>query len=110
MKSETQVRRRLATRKTANEELASIFAALGEPYRLRIFELFMDSNDLCVSDVAAYLGTSLPAASQKLRIMESAGLVVRERKGQRVCYRLALDKKVVGEMVGTVEKLNRRLA
>ncbi|RME60908.1 ArsR family transcriptional regulator [Candidatus Parcubacteria bacterium] len=75
--------------------LIRFFSALGDSCRFRIFELLIDHEDVCVSDVAKVLGISLPAASQHLKIMELAGLVRKERMGQMTCYMLNYENAIV---------------
>ena len=66
--------------------LALMFGALADAGRFGIFRLIMKQRDLCVTEVANVLTISVPAASQQLKVMELSGLVVRERRGQRICY------------------------
>jgi len=65
-----------------------IFAlrALADKNRLSLFLALHDAGELCVTEAARALEVSVPAASQQLRILELAGLVKRERRGQTMCY------------------------
>jgi len=70
-----------------NRDLARMLRILSVSTRLRILELLKDRT-LCVSALAARLGVTQGAVSQHLRIMRDAGLVIDERRGYYVHYRL----------------------
>lgn len=55
--------------------------------RLRIIQL-LRSRELCVGALSARLGVTQGAVSQHLRILRDAGLVVPEKRGYYVHYRL----------------------
>ncbi len=67
---------------------ARVFKALAHETRLRILSL-LALRDLCVCHFQAALGISQVAASRHLGVLRSAGLVVSEREGLWVHYRLA---------------------
>ena len=71
------------------ERQAALFAALGDPTRLRLFKLLINQrvpDALCVNAMAIILGVTQPAVSQHLRVLKNAGLVKGERRGYRVHY------------------------
>jgi len=68
-------------------KLARIFKALGVDTRVRIVLLLRD-RALCVNALAARLAVSAPAVSQHLRVLRDAGLVVGEKRGYYVHYRI----------------------
>ena len=74
--------------KYKNKVLDRTFAALADPTRRRILE-HLAKGDRCVTDLAKPHRMSLPAVSKHLRVLESAGLVRRQRKGR--VHRLKLD-------------------
>ncbi len=78
-----------------DRRLSSMFNALSDLNRFRVFKLLARRQDLCVSDLARVLGVSVPAVSQQLRILEMNGLVYRERRGQMICYKVKKDDPVV---------------
>lgn len=82
-----------------DETLPAVFAALADAGRFRLFMLLSKRSDLCVSDAAAVLGISTPAASQQLKILEMAGLVHRERLGQKCSYHVRKKDPVVAAIV-----------
>ena len=84
----------------AIEELATIFKALSDPTRLRLFKLLEEQPVggcpdacngrafLCVNALAQQLGVTQSAVSQHLRVLRQAGLVRGVRHGSFVHYTL----------------------
>jgi ArsR family transcriptional regulator len=75
--------------------LAAIFAALGEPTRLRIVHALWQ-GERHVGDLAATLGLAVPAVSQQLRVLRDLRIVRNRRAGKMVYY--ALDDAHVGDL------------
>jgi len=75
---------------------AEIFKMLADPNRLRLL-LALDSEELCVCDLAELVGTSASAVSHQLRLLRAARLVKYRRKGKMVYYRL--DDEHVGRLL-----------
>jgi DNA-binding transcriptional ArsR family regulator len=69
------------------EAAAEVFRLLGDPGRLRIVQALAD-EELCVCDLAAFLGASSSAVSHQLRLLKQARLVRPRREGKVVYYRL----------------------
>lgn len=69
------------------EKLARIFQALAAESRLRIVQL-LKGRALCVNALAERLGVSAAAVSQHLRILRHADLVVGQKRGYYVHYRI----------------------
>jgi DNA-binding transcriptional ArsR family regulator len=67
--------------------LARILKVLSVPARVRIVQL-LKGRALCVNALTARLDITQGAVSQHLRIMRDAGLVVDEKRGYFVHYRL----------------------
>jgi DNA-binding transcriptional ArsR family regulator len=70
-----------------NKLHAEICSALADPHRILMFYVLAEKYSN-VSDLAAQVGISQPAASRHLKIMRERGLVHTVRKGQNVEYRL----------------------
>lgn len=70
----------------ALETLQSIFEALGQEIRLRLF-LILTTRSFCVCELEELFHVSQPAISRHLNILKEAGLVSDTRKGQWVFYR-----------------------
>jgi DNA-binding transcriptional ArsR family regulator len=63
----------------------SLFRALADPTRRRIFEE-LRSGPRAVGELAAGLPVSRPAVSQHLKVLKNAGLVRERRQGTRGYY------------------------
>lgn len=71
-------------------EQATLFKALGDPYRLLILATIAQADDeVCVCDFTAGLPLEQPTVSHHLRILRDAGLVASERRGTWVYYKIA---------------------
>ena len=68
-------------------KLSRIFTALSVDTRIRIV-LLLRERCLCVNALAARLGVTPAAVSQHLRVLRDAGLLIAERRGCYVHYRL----------------------
>jgi len=66
---------------------AEIFGSLASEPRLHIVELVADETMQC-QEILGQLELSQPAVSYHLAKLERAGVVHKERKGTRNCYRL----------------------
>jgi DNA-binding transcriptional ArsR family regulator len=67
-----------------------VFEALASTPRRKILAYLSDS-DLTAGEIAERFDISKPAVSQHLSVLENAGLVTREKRGQFVHYRLIED-------------------
>lgn len=72
----------------ACERAAAIFRALGDPQRLRMLML-LEASERCVSEICTMLDESMPAISQRLRLLRSERIVRSRREGKHVFYALA---------------------
>ena len=70
------------------ERRALVFKALGHPVRPQIVSGLLD-RECNVKRMTACLGIAQAAVSQQLAVLRSAGVVVCERRGNEVCYRVA---------------------
>ena len=66
---------------------AALLKALGTPIRLAIVDL-VSSGPMCVHELVRVLGVTQPLVSQHLTTLRHNGLVVAERQGREVAYRL----------------------
>src|SRR5450759_3359541 len=66
----------------------AVAKALGHPARLRLLTM-LSSGPLCVCQMTAVLGAAPSTVSEHLRELKRAGLLVEERNGKFVLYRLA---------------------
>ena len=72
------------------KELARLLKVLSVETRVQIVQL-LKGRALCVNALASRLGVTQGAVSQHLRIMRDAGLVIDEKRGYFVHYRLNED-------------------
>lgn len=77
--------------RSTNEELVTKFNALGDKTRYKLLTLLMRDEDICVSELAKAINISNAGVSQQLKIMEQAGIIVRKRQGQKICYQVDLN-------------------
>jgi DNA-binding transcriptional ArsR family regulator len=69
------------------KKLAKVFAALSVDTRVKIVQLLKE-DCLCVNALAARLSVTAPAVSQHLRVLRDADLVIAEKRGYFVHYRI----------------------
>jgi DNA-binding transcriptional ArsR family regulator len=69
---------------------AALLKAIGHPVRLRIVDLLRTEPE-CVCHLAAALEKPQPYVSQQLAILRNAHVIVDERDGTNIFYRLADD-------------------
>lgn len=67
---------------------AVLFAALGDPTRLRLVGTLSDGASRSISDLSAGFGMTRQAVTKHLKVLESAGLVANDRVGRESRYRL----------------------
>ena len=67
---------------------SEVLTALANPRRLEILHL-LAGGPREVGGIAAEIGISQPNASQHLAIMRGAGIVIADREGREVRYRIA---------------------
>jgi len=70
-----------------------IFEALASTPRRKILA-YLSERELTAGDIAARFDIAAPSISRHLAILENAGLIVSERRGQFVIYRLVPDNLV----------------
>jgi len=71
-------------------DLDDIFGALASVPRRQILA-FLSQTALSTTELAERFSLSPPAVSRHLAVLQRAGLVVSERQGQSVLYRLKRD-------------------
>jgi DNA-binding transcriptional ArsR family regulator len=81
-----------------------VFRALSVETRVRLVQ-FLKERSLCVNALAARLKVSPAAVSQHLRVLRDADLVISDKRGTYVHYRinektLAAWKKLADELLG----------
>ena len=84
------------------DELARILKVLSVGTRVRILQI-LKGRALCVGTMASRLDITQGAVSQHLRIMRDAGLVINEKRGYYVHYRL--NEKTLARWRGQIGNL-----
>ena len=72
------------------EMIAERFRVLGEPMRVRILDR-LSAGEATIGELADGLGASQQNISKHVGVLARAGLVVREKQGNRVRCRIADD-------------------
>jgi ArsR family transcriptional regulator, arsenate/arsenite/antimonite-responsive transcriptional repressor len=96
---------------TSVKDLARLFKALSDETRLKLVVSLVEKGTdgaLCVGALASRLGVTQSAVSQHLAVLRAADLVIDERRGYFVHYRLNYGNPIVGELMETA--LGKRLA
>ena len=78
------------------EKLALIYRIMGDPTRLKII-MALSGSEMCVCDLAAYVGLSESAVSHQLRRLKDLSLVKSRREGQILYY--SIDDGHVADLV-----------
>lgn len=73
-------------------DVAVVFAALGDPVRLRLLSLIVSSDEMCSCNLEAPLGKSQPTISHHTRILAEAGLIVGEKRGRWTYWRAVRER------------------
>ena len=82
----SKLKQKVEADRKRSRPLYSSFGALGDSTRYVIFNVLVQHEGFCVSDVARIVGISVPATSQQLKCLELSNLVIRKRSGRKICY------------------------
>ncbi|WP_040524307.1 ArsR/SmtB family transcription factor [Gordonia effusa] len=72
------------------QPLAKMFKALGDPVRLRLLSLIAShvGAQACVCDILPAFDLAQPTISHHLKVLREAGVLISERRGTWVYYRV----------------------
>jgi ArsR family transcriptional regulator, arsenate/arsenite/antimonite-responsive transcriptional repressor len=73
-------------------ELADMFSALSDPVRLRLLSLIASAGECCSCDLEAPLGKSQPTISHHTKALVQAGLIVGEKRGRWMWWRVVPER------------------
>lgn len=73
-------------------ELARVLGALADPVRLRLLSLVASQAEICSCDLLGPLGKSQPTVSHHTKVLADAGLLVGEKRGRWVWWRIEPDR------------------
>jgi ArsR family transcriptional regulator len=71
--------------------VAAVFAALGDPVRLRLLSIVANEGEVCSCNLEGPLVKSQPTISHHTRVLAEAGLIVGERRGRWTWWRIVPD-------------------
>ena len=98
-----------ANMKSDVEELHSVLAALADPTRIRILGL-LAKGEVCVCHLHDALRIPQPKASRHLAYLRRAGVVVADKRGLWVHYRLAdANSGAAGTLLSAVRSIVSKL-
>lgn len=84
------------------EEIVKIFKALGDETRLKIL-IIVSKRNICAKGLARHLNISEAAVSQHLKILKDAGVVVGEKMGYYVNYKL--QKHILEHIINVIDEI-----
>ncbi len=70
---------------------ADFFKCLSDPTRLDILKIILERQNVCVCEITDILQLSQPKISRHLALLRNLSILLDERKGQWVYYRLNPD-------------------
>ena len=73
-------------------ELASVFAALSDPVRLRLLSMVAAEGEVCSCNLEAPLAKSQPTISHHTRVLAEAGLIEGEKRGRWMWWHLVPEQ------------------
>jgi ArsR family transcriptional regulator len=73
-------------------DLSQIFSALSDPARLRMLSIIASDDEVCSCALEGPLNKSQPTISHHTRILASAGLIVGEKRGRWMWWRVVPER------------------
>ncbi|GEM_PF-181581 len=70
------------------ERFSQFFFALGDRTRQKIMLVFEPDEEICVNDIVRMFSLSRPAISHHLKVLRNAGLLLSDKRGKEVYYRV----------------------
>jgi ArsR family transcriptional regulator len=74
------------------EDLATVFAALADPVRLRLLSLVAEAGEICSCNLQEPLGKAQPTISHHTKVLADAGLIQGEKRGRWVWWRIVSER------------------
>lgn len=90
------------------DDLARVFAALGDPVRLRLLSLIAEAGEVCSCNLLEPLGKAQPTVSHHTKTLAEAGLIAGEKRGRWVWWRIVPER--LEEMRGSLTGPRTRTA
>ena len=73
-------------------QLAAAYAALADPVRLRLLSLIAAADEICSCDLEEPIERSQPTVSHHTKALAEAGLIVGERRGRWMWWRVVPER------------------
>jgi ArsR family transcriptional regulator len=88
-------------------ELAGLFAALSDPVRLRLLSIVASEGEVCSCNLEGPLGKSQPTVSHHTMVLVDAGLIVGERRGRWMWWRVEPEtiERLRGSLGGSANRI-----
>ncbi|MBG9980783.1 helix-turn-helix transcriptional regulator [Facklamia sp. DSM 111018] len=86
------------------ERKATIFKILGDLNRVKIVELLMNYDKLCVYEISQFIGASVATTSHHLITLKNHHIINSEKEGKHVIY--SMSDEIIGELVQIANGLN----
>ena len=77
---------------TRSDENDRLWAALGDPMRIRLLDLLLEKGEATASTLAAALPITRQGVSKHLTVLERDGLVTAHRSGREVRYAVRTER------------------
>ena len=74
------------------DDLASVFAALGDPVRLRLLSIIAAEGESCSCNLEEPLARSQPTISHHTKILAEAGLIRGDKRGRWTWWRVVPER------------------
>jgi ArsR family transcriptional regulator len=74
------------------EDLARVFAALADPVRLRLLSMVASGGEVCSCDLQEPLDRAQPTISHHTKALAEAGLLVGEKRGRWMYWRVVPER------------------
>jgi ArsR family transcriptional regulator, arsenate/arsenite/antimonite-responsive transcriptional repressor len=73
-------------------DIAQVLAALADPVRLRLLSIVASEGEVCSCHLEGPLGKSQPTVSHHTRILAEAGLIVGDKRGRWMWWRVVPER------------------
>ncbi|MGC8852482.1 MAG: ArsR/SmtB family transcription factor [Hydrogenobacter sp.] len=87
------------------EDLVKTFYALSDPIRLGIVKSILERGELCVCQITEAFKLSQPNVSFHLRVLKEANILIWEKRGKWVYYRINPANEVMAFIVPLIESM-----
>ena len=86
------------------ERKATVFKVLGDLNRVKIVEVLMNYDRLCVYEISRFIDASVATTSHHLITLRKNSIIKSDKEGKRVIY--SLEDNEISDLVNTASHLN----